>query len=563
MSEEDKKEPVNKSLPNMFGSPGFLEDLVKVQLFAQEFSNLSKDISKGWKQMPNTNPERAPKSWFFDPLQLYQAQGYVERKIALNYSLLRAIVKQVAILSGIINTRCAQIAAFSEPYRKTRSVGFAIRHKDTNHATTPAELNFIKELEAFISNCGRKEKNPYSKIKRDDFETYLRKITKDSLTLDAVATEIIHDRLGIPFEFYATDAATIRYVGDVNEHLGQSIDHGIPGNYDSYGEFDSDWSNDSFYVQVVNGQIKKYFSDTELAYGIRNARTDINANNYGESEIEQILNVVTNLLNVETYWKNMFMNNSMPKGILNFKGEVIAPELLEGFKRSIVANVKGVENAFNMPIMNQPEGLEWFDLQKSNMDQGIESWQQYLIKIICGVYLIDPNEIAFAMPGGQVQSPPLFEGNQEWKLKASRDRGLGPLLKFLAKHINSNIIDQIDDHYVFEFVGLNEQSPQERHQMVLEQLASYKSINEIRREMDLPEVAEDVICNPVYINYILQKQQMEDQKQQMQAQQETLMMQQQAQQIAPPEENQEQNIGQEASSSPEYPELAEIPDYQE
>ena len=44
----------------------------------------------------------------------------------------------------------------------------------------------------------------------DDFDTFIRKITRDSLTYDQMCFEIIPDRKGRPAEIVAVDAATIR-----------------------------------------------------------------------------------------------------------------------------------------------------------------------------------------------------------------------------------------------------------------------------------------------------------------------------------------------------------------
>lgn len=511
-------------------------------------------LQKAWSQLPNATPQKAPKSYFYNPQTFPNSQGFVERKFALNYDLLRYIVKRVAILTAIINTRCAQVAAFCEPYRLTRSLGFIVRHKDPDHSTTPAELQFIKELEEFISRCGRAETNPYSKVIRDDFEIYLRKIVRDTLTLDAVATEIIHDRNGLPFEFYAIDASTIRYVGDnfnptmVKDHYNTNAYQYRYGAevFDANTNFSTGMSplsnySDYRYVQMVNGQMLKSYSDKELAYGVRNPKTDYNSYGYGESEIEQILDTISHLLNTEAFFKNIFLNNSIPKGMLNIKGSDVTQETIEELKRFFTENVRGVENSLRTPVIQSDAGVEWVDLQKqSNMDMGLVEWQNYLIKIVCGTYLIDPNEISFAMPNASVQQQPLFEGNNEWKLKASKDKGLKPLLKFIAKYISRNIIDQIDDHFTFEFVGLEELTQAESQKLLIEQLATYRTMNEIRREKDLPELgpAGDVPMNPAFIQYKQTLDQMRLQQQQMEQQ---MMVQQQAMQ-AQPEEGQTEAV---------------------
>lgn len=192
------------------------------------------------------------------------------------------------------------------------------------------------------------------------------------------------------------------------------------------------------------------------------------------------------------------VSNSSPKGILNFVGDEMTPDMLEGFKRQWRANLEGVENSWKTPILQTEQGVEWIDLQKSNHDMEYSQWVEYLVKIICGVYLIDPAELNFDLGGGVSQTP-LFESSSEWKLKASRDRGLKPMLRFIAKLINDQIVSKIDDRYFFDFVGLDELTEQEKHELRVEQLNSYMTLNEVRASQDLAPIEYgDVPLAPAY-----------------------------------------------------------------
>lgn len=471
---------------------------------------VQQELKKGWHQLPNTEPNRSPKSWFYDPLSLQYSLGYKDRRYSVTYDTLKRIAQNLAIVSSIINTRSAQVAAFAQPYRWTKSLGFVIRHKDPDHATTPAEIAFIKELETFILNCGRSEKNPYSRIPRDDFETFLRKVVRDSLTFDQTCFEVVPDRMGLPFEFVAVDSSTIRFASD-DRYVGinssytqrQGFVPSLPARFAAlyegrqYGTKTADGERVQ-YVQIINGQIENIYGERDLALGIRNPRTDIYIQGYGYGELEQLITIVTAHLNAEEYNRKFFTQGSSPKGILNMKGDNWTPDQLEMFKRQWMAQVSGVENSWKTPIL-QSEGIEWIDLNKSNAEMEFGKWMEYLIKIACGVFLIDPAELNFDLHGG-VQQTPLFESSQEWKLKASRDRGLKPLLRFIAKMLNHNLIDQIDDHFTLEFVGLDEMSEQEKHEMLTEQIASYMTLNEARRTLDLPDLPYgDVPMNPTYL----------------------------------------------------------------
>jgi hypothetical protein len=498
-----------------------IRDVTRMQMATSFIPKIvSDEIKKGWHQLPNTDPNRSPKSWFFDPLALQYSLGYKDRRYSLSYDVLKRIVSQLSIISAIINTRSAQVAAFAQPYRWTKSLGFVIRHKDPDHPTTPAEIAFIKELEQFILNCGRSERNPYSRIQRDDFESFLRKIVRDSLTYDQLTFEIVPDRMGIPYEFYATDASTVRIASD-DRYVGvngtytqrEGFVPGVPARFQGlyegkqYGTTNSAGDRVA-YVQIINGQIENIYSENELAFGVRNPRTDIYIQGYGYGELEQLYTIVTAHLNAEEYNRKFFTQGSTPKGIMNMKGDNWTPEQLEMFKRQWYAQVAGVENSWKTPII-QSEGVDWIDLAKSNSEMEFGKWMEYLLKVACGVFLIDPAELNFDMHGG-VQQTPLFESSQEWKLKASRDRGLKPLLRFIAKMLNKHVIDQIDDHFTLEFVGLDEMSEQEKHEMLVEQIASYMTLNEARRSLDLPDLpGGDVPMNPVYMQMLQMQQQQE------------------------------------------------------
>ena len=55
----------------------------------------------------------------------------------------------------------------------------------------------IKDMEKFIYNCGADKPNPHNKdFVRDDFETFLKKIVRDSLVYDQCCFEIVPDRSG-------------------------------------------------------------------------------------------------------------------------------------------------------------------------------------------------------------------------------------------------------------------------------------------------------------------------------------------------------------------------------
>lgn len=499
-------------------------------------------------QKSRLQPEEAARglrSMMFDPLAVQYAMGFKDRKYSLTYDVLKRIPHQVSVISAILQTRCNQVASFSVPFRSSKSVGYIIKHKDPSHLTTKGEQEFIKDLETFIYNCGYKAPNPHNNIKRDDFETFLKKVVRDSLQYDQACIEVVPDRRGSPYEFMAVDASTIRIASPETPFGPNATWHGRSANfsgklleqmettamrhpYRNMRLYDNIKNADrAEFVQILNGQIENLYTRDEMIFGVRNPRTDIYIQGYGYGELEQLVTTITAHLYAEEYNRRFFSQGSAPKGILNFKGDAMTPDMLEGFRRQWRANLEGVENSWRTPILQSEQGVDWIDLNPTNKDMEYGSWLEYLIKITCGVFLIDPAEINFDLKGG-VQQTPLFESSQEWKLKASRDRGLKPLLRFIAKMINENVISKIDDRFVFDFAGLEELTEQEKHTLRTEQVSSYLTLNEVRRQDDLPDLEfGDMPMNPTYVQIMQQKQQEEQQKVQME-QQKMQMEQQQA-----------------------------------
>tara|TARA_R110002110_G_scaffold76462_1_gene201479 strand:- start:5848 stop:7845 length:1998 start_codon:yes stop_codon:yes gene_type:complete len=515
------------------------------KVFSPLIEGRAMEMNKAWRQISPDDAKRPPKSMLFDPMSLVYSMGYKDRRSNLSYDILRNMPSQLGVLAAIINTRVNQVATFTSPYRRTRNIGFEIKHKDRDHKLTKSEKRFIVELESFISNCGKSSPNKHSTKPRDNFDQFTRKVIRDRMIYDQLCFEVIPDRRGLPYEFVAVDASTIRLAADPkaneNRDKQREQDELKPfmnhyGGLDlSYPIIDPKAGTKASYVQIWQGSIIRAYKQEELGFCIANPRTDVRVNGYGHSEFEQLVNVITSHLWAEEYNRNFFKQGAAPKGILNIRGDNIAPEQLEGFKRQWVANVSGVQNAWRTPIL-QSEEIQYLNMQGSNLDMEYSRWLEYLIKITCAVFLISPEEIGFGLSTGGMQQP-MFESNNEWKIKASKDRGLRPLLRFYADALNRNVIDKLDDRFYLDFVGLDELTEKERIELRQQQVQFFRTINEIRSDEDLDPIEDgDIIMNPIYIQKIqmehqwkLEAEQRKEQKK-MQAEQEKMQKEQMAQQ---------------------------------
>lgn len=445
-------------------------------------SNSPTDILAAQRFLQNIEPREKgeKKSYIVDPLDFNKNFGFKEKPIMLSYQTLKAMSK-TPIINAIIKTRKNQIADFAEPQENRYSTGFKIRKKIQVGQTEKEEQEDwaeIDRIQKFILNCGANES-----WEGDDFETFIRKITEDSLTYDQYVFEVVRDNEGNLFEFFAGDASTYRVADsyDDDEYDGSQREE-IKGYYPSY-------------VQIYNGNVSAEFYPWELCFGVRNPSTDIMNNGYGVSELEELIGTITAMLWAEDYNKRFFSQGTAPKGLLKIKGGV-NPKQIDAFRQEWQSTLTGVQNSWKTPVV---EGdVEWIDLQKNNRDMEYQAWLDFLIKVSCAVFSIDPDEIGFdiSKSGGGKE---LFESNNEGKLKHSKDKGLYPLLKHFQRKINKYVVEQLNPEYEFVFLGMNGMTLQEELEMDIKKLNAFTTINETREKYKMEHIeAGDIIMNPTY-----------------------------------------------------------------
>lgn len=436
-------------------------------------------------------PENQPKAWFADPFALLDSvgMGYRNSPTYLTYDTLRQVSERDTYVAPIILTRIDQVNTFARPQPNKYSVGFVVRPRygDKERILTKGEEDRRDQLTMLLLNTG-KEYN----LGRDGLRQFLAKFVRDSLTFDQGCFESLRTRGGSVHSFHAVDASTVRTA--TPKQL-----KGTPPRV-------SELKKDIKYVQVINSQITAEFTIDEMAFCVRNPRSHIKSYGYGLPEIETLITTITSHLWAEEWNRRMFSQGSTIKGILNVKGN-IPPIQFEAFKRMWHSQVAGVQNAWKTPMLNSEE-VQWMPMQLSNTEMGYQMWTEYLCKITCAMFRIDPAEINFDLRGGVGQQP-VFMSTNEAQQKASKDRGLQPLLNFVEDSLNRHVIWKIDPNFEVAFVGLDAKTIEQAMQLRQQQAATTYKLNEVRALDGLPPVEHgDVVMNPTYIGYRMQMMQM-------------------------------------------------------
>lgn len=390
-----------------------------------------------------------------------------ERWSGMSFDMLRGMVDQTPILSAVIMTRQRQIKRFCRVPEGGKGPGFQIRCKDTSQKLGKSEQTSVKLLESFFMNSGW-ESNPRqrARLKRDPFSGLMMKLVRDSLTMDSapIETEYKRDKTKGMDGMYAVDGATIRLANE----------QGYRG------------EDEIFALQVVEGNIRAAYSYDDLIYVPRNPRTDVMVGGYGMSETELLIRVVTGFLNAFTYNTKYFDSNAIPKGMLHLSGDYDQNDM-NAFKRYWNAMVKGINNAWTLPVMVSKNAESKASFENFGVDVDdvmFAKWMTFLTSIICAIYGMAPDEINFESFTAGTSS--LSGSDTEEKLIHSKDKGLRPLLSHFEDLFSDYVVSDWGDKYCFRFTGLDEEDAATRW----DKEKTVLTANEVRKDMGRDPVTE-------------------------------------------------------------------------
>ena len=426
-------------------------------------------------------PAREPKAIHFNPFDVVSAMGYRERPTSLTFSAMEMIGRGVPVIADVVGTRVKQVQMFCDLPEDRYAPGFRVRRRDfRERSQTKADEREARRLEQLLLHTGQYDPTkPAESVSLTEFAT---QFIADSLIFDQATFEVVPTRSGVPAYISIVDPSTIRLLDPAARK-----------------------ANDPFAVQVVNGAIVESFFHDELAFCVRNPRSGINAYGYGTGEIETLVREVTGMLWAMDYNRKYFSQGSTTKGILNFKGP-IPDRHLQSFRRQWYAMVSGVANAWKTPITNAEE-LQWINMQMSNRDMEYSAWIDFLIKVACARYNIAPEEVNFSY-GNTGQSQAMGTAPVEEKLKASKDLGLRPLVRWFFVCLNRHFIRRLNPAFEAIPVGLDEEGAEAETKLLKDQTSIYLTVNEARQQVELPPLPDEqgeVILNPTWLQFVQAK----------------------------------------------------------
>lgn len=433
------------------------------------------------KQMEDQSDQTEPKSAIIDPTNAVGILGVRQKPTPIPFQTLRRMA-QIPAISAIILTRLNQVARYAKRPRFEGDTGFRIVLKDKDRKMTKAEKKRAFEIEEFFLKTGSTK----NKLRKDNFNQFLRKIVRDSLVLDAMCWEKVPNLKGELTEIWAVDASTIEIVLDA-----PTGELDAPPVYVPVTRRGMQSAGDIAYVQRVNGQIAAEFTEDELAYGIRNPRTDLDYMGFGLSELEVLIEIVTGIVNGIKYNTTYFSHSHLPQGVLEIVGKY-KDEHLEAFKRHWRTLTTGAQGKWAVPVLalEEGQGFKFTPFKNSNKDMEFNEFLEFLFNIACAVYQIDPNEVGFkswTSSNSMSQSD-----NTAEKIEHSQDKGFIPLMNFLSDTFNSEIVEQLDPEFEFTWVGVDEEDEDKKLERMEKRLTiGLTTVAEERKKNDMEEILDE------------------------------------------------------------------------
>lgn len=439
--------------------------------------------------------------------------GYRERPSAITCDILRQMSQRDSIVAAVIQTRVNRIKNFGKIQPTKYDFGIKVVMRDGDAHPSDKESKEMNELEKWFTTCGSNVgRKPEHRCSLVDFLTI---ITRDVLVYDQVAIEKVPNKANTLAYFLPVSSGSIRFATknlsqneDVIESFNQnpSLVSGFSEEAQAKEEaiIQKDLKRDEDYrfVQLHRGKIVKGFFNDELIFKFMNPVSDLDTEGYSVGPLEYLANIVSYHLFTEAHNRQFFTQGFASRGILHIEGDV-PPQQLEAFRRTWREQVSGVQNSWRTPILAGANKISWVDLNSSNRDMEFNFWMEYLIKIICAIYTIAPQEINFDITRAGAAGLGESGSRNESLLSDSHDRGLRPLLDFFESILNDDILQAYDEalynKYKVIFVGLNSETREQELERQIREMSNFKTINEIRAENDLPSIeGGDVVANGIW-----------------------------------------------------------------
>ena len=445
------------------------------------------------------------KGLLFDPFMeqgVFAGGLYRGKTSFMPNHLLKQVSRKDSIVASIIDVRASQVASACKKQNSRFDMGFKIKAKNKE---IKIDADEVRKIEEFILNCGRLDNRPTDDKMTFDQWGYM--VTTDMMRYGHAAVELIRTNDSSLYGFLPLSAETIYYA---NKKIDKTLIDGMRNVWRQVAQDGSDVDLDRAaageyeFIQMINGKVVEGFTKDELIFERINLESDVDLNGYAVGPLERAVASITSHLQIENHQKAFFTHGAASKGVLVIQGDV-APNTLKALQSQWTQQITGPLNSWRTPILAGIQGVQWVPLVSSSRDMEYAAYQDHILRTVFSCFAMDPEEAGFGYLSKGTEQRSLGESSNEWKITASRDRGLRPILGRIEYIINERILPEISksfsEKYQFCFTGLDAETETEETSRLSQEVTLHTTVNEVREQVErkpLP-LGGDLILNSLLL----------------------------------------------------------------
>ena len=377
-----------------------------------------------------------------------------------SYEMLRNASYRTSLIGAIHQVRVYDWSPYCDPFGE--ETGFGVMLEDRDAEATEADERVFREARDFLRFMG--DRSP-GWSGRPGLKKTFQMMLRDSLAIDRNAFYLTKNRRGALSEVRYVDPATI-YTIDRNK--GYRGDRNVA------------------YVQIVNNEVVKTFAPEELLLFSHNELSDVYYRDGGYSPTEACILDLVGVIRALSHNRQKFSNNP-PTGFISYKGHASA-ETLTALHEQWQALWSDNRNVHEFPILGGEGDITWQPLgQTSDLD--FDRLMQWLTTFVLAAHSMDQSELGLRLYAGNT----LSEANAEGRIFVSSQRAKRAILAYYADILNTIKLFVPDyDRLTYYFRGVDPDDKDAEIDRAEKETRSMRLIDEVRRENDLPTVAEEM-----------------------------------------------------------------------
>lgn len=444
-----------------------------------------------------------PRLAFAEDPQTYSnyAGIYKIKRGLLPDTVIKQIRVQNFLVAGILRARGNMLSMMGHCRQNRFDIGVDLNIKSEfkDHIQPEQMVKIQERMDRFLKiliNCGKTD--GLLEEEKMTLPEFLDLQTRNGLAFGRFATEVIYkDPESNQPEFHRfrpVDAGTIYRAlkrGEAAENVRRSS---IKALEQLTGiKIDSNMLEQDAYawVQVINGTPRQAFTSDEMMVYNLYPSSDVEHNGYPVTPLDTVITSVTIHTSIEVYTKLYFQNGRAARGMLVINSDEIDQAVIEDIKQQFNASINNVTNSFRTPIfgVGKEDMVQWVSTQPMRKDGEFQFLFDQVTRNILSAFNMSPDELPgfnHLSRGSNQQS--LSEGSNEWKLTASRDSGIRPLLLKLQDFLSEKLFPIIDPELSqlcdIQLAGFDAQTKQEESVRLQTDMPIHYSYDEVMEEVE-------------------------------------------------------------------------------